>query len=268
MGLMRVVVTGGQGDLGARVVRRLREAGHDVVPASRRTGVDLSTGAGLRDAVLGAQAVVHCATNPTRAAAVDVAGTRLLADAVAQEGHRSGVAPHLVSVSIVGCDRTPLPYYRAKHDSELAIERAGVPATVARATQFHALAAFVAKSLRLGPIGLTIGDLAIQPVDVEWVAARLADHTHGPAPQGFRRAVDLAGPEVHTLPELARRVAEHDGRAPSRRTLRIPPLGATMRAFAQRAIVPVGEVETGGRRFEDWLAAQPSPLPRGMRDSS
>lgn len=266
---MRIVVTGGSGDLGSRVVRALTERGHEAVPASRRTGVDLTTGAGLRDALVAADAVVHCATNPAKAAAVDVAGTRLLSDAVAQEGLRTGSsAPHLVSVSIVGCDRNPYAYYRAKYDSELAIELAGVPATIVRATQFHALAGFITRALHVGPLDITIGDMAVQSVDIDWVATRLADHAEGTRPTGFTRAVDLAGPEVLTLPELAQLVAEHNGSSTRHRTLRLPAVGGILRAFAGRTQVPSGPVETGGRSFTEWLAAQPTPLPRGMHDRS
>jgi uncharacterized protein YbjT (DUF2867 family) len=266
---MRIVVTGGWGDLGSRVVRDLEGRGHDVVPASRRSGVDLTTGAGLRDVLVDTEAVVHCATNPSKAGAVDVAGTRLLADAIAQEGLRARTAaPHLVSISIVGCDRNPYPYYRAKYDSELAIELTGVPATIVRATQFHSLAAFIAKTLRVGPVGLTLGDMALQPVDIDWVATRLADHTEGARPAEFTRAADLAGPAVLSLPELAKLVGEHDGRESRRRILRVPPIGGTMRAFSSGVQLPTGAAETGGRSFGEWLSAQPSPLPRGVHARS
>ena len=79
---MRIVVVGGQGDLGARVVERALAAGHDVASASRRTGVDLRTGAGLTQALAGADAVVLCAMNPTRAAAVELEGTRRILTAL------------------------------------------------------------------------------------------------------------------------------------------------------------------------------------------
>ena len=261
---MRIVVVGGLGDLGLRVVRELADRGHAVSSASRRTGVDLRTGAGLRDAFAGVDAVVHCATDPTRSRAVDVAGTRLLVDAVTQEGlRRSAPAPHVVSVSIVGCDRVPYGYYRSKMASEQVLEHSGIPATVVRATQFHALAAFMAKLLRLGPLGLSVGDLRLQPVDIDWVAARLADHAEGPSPAGLARATDLAGPAASSLDGLQALVAQHDDRA-APRPLRIPPVGAAMRAVSSGALLPSPAAELGGRSFADWLAEQPRPLPRRM----
>lgn len=260
---MRVVVTGGAGDLGARVVRELAGRGHEAVPASRRTGVDLATGARLDAALDGAYAVVHCATDPRHAQAVDVDGARRIAESVA----RLGGSTHLVAVSIVGCDLVPYAYYRAKRDTERVLEESGRPATVLRATQFHSLAAFLATTLRVGRAAFTIGDMAIQPVDVDWVATRLADLAESPAPEGYRRATDVAGPQPFTMRQLGRLVARHDGR-PAPAVLRIPPVGGVLRAFSQRANLPGDEVETGGRPFQEWLAGRPSPLPRAFHDQA
>ena len=99
---MRIVVTGGAGDLGSRVVREATARGHDVLPASRRTGVDLTTGEGLEDVLLGADTVVHCADDTSRGDTVTVYATRRLADAAASHG------VHLVHISIVGIDQHPM----------------------------------------------------------------------------------------------------------------------------------------------------------------
>ena len=178
---MRIVVVGGQGDLGARVVERALAAGHDVASASRRTGVDLRTGAGLTQALAGADAVVLCAMNPTRAAAVELEGTRRILTAL---DAGSGSPAHVVYISIVGCDVPGYPYYGVKHRTEQVLEAWGGPATVVRATQFHALAAFFA-GFRVGRLGARVGDMAIQPVDIEFVAQRLSEVASGPAPQRF-----------------------------------------------------------------------------------
>lgn len=260
---MRIVITGGQGDLGARVGRRLSEQGHEVVTASRRTGVDLRSGVGLAEVLERAYAVVHLATDPRRARAVDVGGARRLVAALSQ---LESPAP-VVAISIVGCDRTPYGYYRAKWETEQLLESSGRPVTVLRTTQFHALAAFLPRLLGLGPVGLTVGHLAVQPVDIEWVASTLADLATGPAPIGYRRATDLAGPDVLTVPELDALVRAHTGRPP-RRTVSMPAVGPLLRSLDQRGLVPDGPVETGGRTFEQWLAAQPGTLPRTYHDRS
>ena len=254
VGGMRVVVTGGAGDLGARVVRGLAGRGVEVVSASRRTGVDLSTGLGLEAVLADTDTVVHCADDTSAGDAVTVYGTRRLADASADRGI------HLVHVSIVGVDDHPLPYYRRKLRAEQGITAAGGPSTVLRATQFHSLAAYFARSLTRGPVTFTVGDMAFQPVDTDAVAARLVDLALGPRPGSPTRARDLAGPDVLDLPALARLVRRHRG-ASAPRIVHLPPVGATMRAFARRQNVPApGTADVAGRPFAAWLAEQPEVL--------
>ncbi|MFC7486783.1 hypothetical protein ACOCJ7_11130 [Knoellia sp. CPCC 206453] len=130
-----------------------------------------------------------------------------------------------------------------------------------RATQFHSLAAFFATAGRVGPLTFSIGSMRIQPVDIDWVARRLADYATGPAPSGYRRAVDIAGPTAYTADQMAATLAAHDGRKPPR-VVRIPPLLPVMRGFSDGGILPGPEAETGGRPFEDWLDEQPTPMPR------
>jgi uncharacterized protein YbjT (DUF2867 family) len=166
------------------------------------------------------------------------------------------VVPHLVQVSIVGCDLNPFPYYRAKTEVEHRLELWGRPVTVVRATQFHPFAAAVARALALGPVALSLGDMAVQPVDPAWVASRLVDVVTGPAPQGFSRATDLAGPEVFAMSEIAGLLSSHAGRARPR-VVRVPPVGGAMRAFSDRTNVPRGDAEVGGQTFAQWLEGQP-----------
>jgi uncharacterized protein YbjT (DUF2867 family) len=248
---MRVLVTGGSGTLGSEVVAELRRRGHEATSASRRSGVDLATGEGVAEALTGMDAVVHCATRPQRAQAVDVEGTRRLAAEAARTG-----PPHVVYVSIVGCDANPFPYYRAKAQAESLLAAADLPVTVVRATQFHPFAAAVARALTLGPVALSLGDMAVQPAEVPWVASRLVDAATGPAPSGFRRATDLAGPELLSMADVAGALRRHRGTAPPR-VVRIPPVGGILRAFSARTNIPGPSVEIGGRSFSEWLQAQP-----------
>lgn len=257
---MRVLVTGGSGSLGSRVVAELGRRGHETRSGSRRTGLDLATGAGLAAAVAGVDAVVHCATRPQSPLRVDVEGTgRLVA-----ELSRQPVTPHLVYVSIVGCDRSPFPYYRAKTEVEERLALWRRPVTVVRATQFHPFAAAVARLLTVGPAALSIGGMAVQPADPTWVASRLVDVATGARPRGFSRATDLAGPDVLTMGELSTLLRRHVGKLPPH-VVRVPPLGGVLRSFSERVTVPTGAVEIGGQPFTTWLDAQPSrltPLPR------
>lgn len=231
------------------MVRQVTTRGHEVVPASRRTGVDLASGDGLEAVLSGADVVVHCADDPSRGDEVTVYGTRRLADAAAAQG------VHLVHISIVGIDDHPLGYYRRKLRAEQGIAAAGGAASVLRATQFHSLAAFFAQRLSLGPITATIGDMAFQPVDTDFVAERLADLALGPRPAAYLRATDVAGPEVLSVGEIATLLRAHRG-ASAPHVVRVPPLGRVMRAFAERRNVPAaGGAQTGGRTFAQWVAA-------------
>jgi uncharacterized protein YbjT (DUF2867 family) len=253
---MRILVTGGAGALGSLVVAQLQERGHDAVPASRRTGVDLSSGAGLAGVVQDVEAVVHCATSPPHARSVDVGGTGRLVAALAGQPR----APHLVAISIVGCDLNPYPYYVAKTAAEGIIMGSGLPATIVRATQFHTLAALLGRALSIGPFALTLGEMAVQPVDPAWVASQLADAAVGPRPDRPTRATDLAGPELLTMAQVVSALRAQAGR-PAPRLIRIPPVGGTMRAFSARTNIPGPEALSGGLAFAEWLSLKP----RGRR---
>ena len=140
---MTILVTGGTGTLGRPTVERLRAAGHDVRILSRTPGPDrvvgdVTTGAGLAEAMRGVDTVLHLATS---AGKKDPRQTQNVVDAA-----RAAGVTHLVYISIVGVDVNPYPYYRAKLESEQIIERSGIPFTILRATQFHD---FIAMFLRL-----------------------------------------------------------------------------------------------------------------------
>jgi len=255
---MRIVVTGGSGNLGREVMDALASLGHDAVSASRRTGVDLRTGAGLAASLAGADAVVHTADTlrPWEFREVTIGGTRRLGEAVASMDR----PPHVIYISIVGVDHHPYAYYRAKYAAEMALRDLSIPATILRATQFHSLAAALA-GMRIGPVGLGVRGMAIQPVDIAWVGRRLAELASGPVPASFTRAPDLAGPDRFGARAIAKLVARHTGRSAPRR-LDLPPIGATLRAFAEGVVLPGPDAEVGGERFVTWLARQPRVLPR------
>lgn len=252
-------MAGGFGDLGSRVAREADRRGHDVEPVSRRTGTDLATGEGLAGALRGAEVVVNCADDPRRGDAVTVAGTRRLAEAVhaIHAAHAAQTPVHLVHISIVGIDDFPMAYYRRKLAAEAALAASGAAVTVLRATQFHSLAATFARSLTRGGLTFQVAGMAFQPVDTDWVATQLLDLAEAPRPTGYRRAPDVAGPEVLTVAQLAAGLRQHDGRKAGR-VVRLPaPFGA-LRAFGKRQNIPAaGQGRTGGRTFADWLAEQP-----------
>jgi uncharacterized protein YbjT (DUF2867 family) len=193
-----VLVTGGSGTFGSRLVPLLAGAGHDVRVLSRRAGAgthvgDLSTGAGLAAACAGADVVVHAASDTRRFGRTDEAQTRRLLAAC-------GGARHLLYVSIVGIEAIPYPYYRRKLACEGLVAGGGVPWSILRATQFHELLDLVLGFAARLPAAALPLDFQFQPVAAAEVAARVAGLV-GAGPAGT--ADDFGGPEVRTLAELA-----------------------------------------------------------------
>ncbi len=188
----------------------LQEAGHTVRQMSRRgTGAggvrgDLATGLDLRAATAGAEVVIHAASDPRgNPWEVDVAGTRRLVQAVDRERLR-----HLVHVSIVGVDRIPLGYYRAKFAAEQVLLASGLPVTLLRVTQFHSFLDSLFATARRGPLLPVPMGWRLQPVDVGEVAAHITEVVARP-PAGD--VVEYGGPEVLTAVDLARAWAAAEG---------------------------------------------------------
>jgi uncharacterized protein YbjT (DUF2867 family) len=240
------LVTGATGALGVPTVHRLRAAGHDVRALSRRSGpglttADLLTGAGLREAVAGAETVLHLATGPRGKG--DVEATRRLLDAATDDGVR-----HLVLISIVGIDDIPLGYYRDKVVIERLVRESGLPSTVLRATQFHSFVASMFTAQRRLPV-LVAPAIPLQPIAVEEVADRLAELADA-APAG--RVADIGGPEQHRLPELARMWARATGARRSVLPLSLP--GKLFAAYRSGAALVPGPA-FGRQTFAAHLAA-------------
>ncbi|MDB1088829.1 SDR family oxidoreductase [Streptomyces sp. ACA25] len=247
------LVTGGTGTLGRAVVRRLMQDERPVRVLSRRPRPvgsraacewavgDLRTGQGIDDAVRGAGPIVHCATTRT---GKDVTATRTLVEAAGRAG-----SPHLVYISIVGTERVPMFYYRAKHECERVVAESGLPWTILRATQFHDLLAGLTTAQRLLPVALAPGGgMCFQPVDVREVAERLVELASG-APAG--RVPDLAGPEVREGTDLARAVLSAHGRRRPVVPVVLP--GKASRALRDGALT-VPERAVGRITFEEYLA--------------
>jgi uncharacterized protein YbjT (DUF2867 family) len=227
MNRREILVTGGTGLLGSRVVVRLSEAGEGVRVMSRYRRAntvrgDLLTEDGLEAAVEGIGTIIHCASSPIRPRQVDVTGTeRLLRVAT-----RAGVS-HVVFISIVGVDRNPyFPYYRMKLETERTVEQASMPWTILRATQFHEFVLRQIRFLELGPVALAPKGFLLQPIDTGEVADRLVELALS-EPAG--RAPDVGGPEAKTFADLARSYQKAAGRY--RKLLEVPIPGKTARAL-------------------------------------
>src|ERR1700733_3247306 len=207
MTLRPPLVTGGTGTLGQQVVSRLREAGREVRILTRRSrsgldGVefatgDLATGEGLATAVRGVAPIVHCASQQKG----DAEAARNLVRAVSNEDGNGNeeIPPHLVYISIVGVDRFPRGYFKAKLAAETVIARSGLPWTTLRATQFYDLILKGARPLGKLPVVPVPSGFVTQPVDSGEVADRLAELALA-EPSG--RVPDMAGPQVLAFAEV------------------------------------------------------------------
>jgi uncharacterized protein YbjT (DUF2867 family) len=238
-----ILVTGGTGILGRHLVARLTEAGRPVRVLSRTRGPyigDLTTGAGLAEALDGVRTFIHLASEPRRRGA-DVTGARNLIAAAPQ-------GAHLVYISIVGVDRHPYSYYRAKFEVEGLIERSGLPYTILRAVQFHDLLLSTVRGLARLPIVPVPAGVSFQPVETGEVAGRLAALAMG-EPAG--RVPDMGGPEILGMAEIARTYLRAAGKR--RPVLPVPVLGKVFAAYRQGVHLAPGHRD-GRTTFAEFAA--------------
>jgi uncharacterized protein YbjT (DUF2867 family) len=245
---MKIVVIGGSGLIGSKLVEKLREDGHDPLAASPDSGFDTITGEGLAEALEGAHAVVDVANAPAvEDAAVleffQTSSRNLLAAETAV-----GVRHHVV-LSVVGADRLPESgYLRAKVAQEELVKAATVPYTILRATQFFEFIGRIADSSTDGDT-VRLSPALVQPEAADDVAAALADVAVDAPMNGI---IELAGPEAFPLDELARRVlsANNDPRQVT------PDVHA--RYFGaeldDQSLAAGDDARIAPTHFEDWLS--------------
>jgi uncharacterized protein YbjT (DUF2867 family) len=254
-----ILITGGTGTLGARVVRRLHAGGHDLRVLSRRGGAsldgvdyrtgDLLKGEGVVEAVKGTGVVVHCAG----AARGDDVATSNLVRAASGAGVR-----HLVLISVIGVDRIPVTsrvdramfgYFGHKLAAERIVAESGLPWTALRAAQFHQSLISLARQMAKLPVIPVPAGFRFQPVDADDVAERLGELALG-SPQGL--VPDLAGPRIYPMAELIGSCLRGLGKF--RLLLPAPIPGKAARAIRSGANLNPDRA-VGRRTWEDVLAA-------------
>jgi uncharacterized protein YbjT (DUF2867 family) len=247
---MKIVVIGGTGLIGSKLVSKLGEHGHETIAASPDTGVNTLTGEGLDDALAGASVVVDVSNAPAweDAAVMEffktATGNLLAAEAAA------GVAHH-VALSVVGTERlTESGYFRAKLAQEELIKGSSIPYSIVRATQFYEFMARIADDATDGNT-VRLPPALIQPMAADDVASGVGRVAAGAPLDGM---VEIAGPEQFRLDELIRGVLtkRNDPREvvtdPQARYFGINP--------SERALLPGADARVAETRFSDWLEQQ------------
>lgn len=244
---MKIVVIGGTGLIGRKVVSNLREKGHEAIAASPKTGVNTITGEGLTEAVAGAQVVIDLANSPDFAdeavmAFFKTSGRNLMAAEV-----KAGVKHH-ICLSVVGSDRLPdSGYLRAKLVQEELIKASGIPYTIIRSTQFFEFLGGIAQSATDGGT-VRLSPAHLQPVASDDVAALVTKVATAAPANGV---IELAGPERIGLDDLVRRylAAKHDARKVVT-DVHARYFGAELN---DRSLTPGDSPNIGSTDFETWL---------------
>lgn len=249
---MKIVVIGGTGLIGSKLVDHLRRRGHEAVAASPASGVNTITGEGLAEVLAGASVVVDVANSPSfEDKAVleffETSGRNLLA-AEATAGVK-----HHVALSVVGTDRlSESGYFRAKIAQEKLITSAGIPYTIVRSTQFFEFLSGIVKSGTDGDV-VRLSPAFVQPIASDDVALAMADYTLGAPVDGI---VEIAGPERVRLSDLVQRymISTQD----SRKVV----ADADARYFGAKleddTLVPGKDPRLGAVKYETWIN-QPKP---------
>jgi uncharacterized protein YbjT (DUF2867 family) len=242
---MKIAVIGGTGLIGSQVVKNLNAAGHEAVPHSQSTGVDVISGQGLDEAVAGADVVINLTNSPTfdeaSPAFFQTSMDNLLAAA------QKGGVEHFVILSIVGADQVPeLDYYRAKVLQEDLLAAGPIPYSIVRATQFME---FIGAVLSWTADGDTVRLPAtpIQPIASKDVADAVAEVAVGTPLGGIR---NIAGPEIFSLDELGRITLSHEG---DTRTVVTDPT-AGMFAVVKGDVLTDKDAHLAPTHYADWLA--------------
>jgi uncharacterized protein YbjT (DUF2867 family) len=197
---MKVTVVGASGLIGAKVVEFLKAYGKDVVASSRSSGVDVLTGAGLADALAGADALVDVTNSPSFEAGPVMEFFRTSATNLVDAARRAGVA-HYVALSIVGVDGLPdSAYFRAKVAQEKIIAESGIPYSIVRATQFAEFTDAIIESMTVAN-EVRVPDALIQPIQADQVASAVARVAVGEPLNGI---VNVGGPSKLTFEQMAR----------------------------------------------------------------
>jgi len=250
---MKLTIIGGSGLIGSKLVTVLRDHGHEVVPASLETGVDLLSGQGLAEAVVGADVVVDVSNSPSFEADAALAFFRTATGNILAAEQAAGVGHH-VALSVVGTQRlSESGYFRAKIAQEELITEGPVPFSIVHATQFFEFVGGIADmsttdgTVRLAPV-------LFQPMAADDVAAAVGRVAVGPPVNGI---VEVGGPEQFRLDELVRQTLT--ARQDPREVVTDPEAPYSGAHVTERTLVPDDGALLAGTPFATWLTTNLTP---------
>jgi len=250
---MKIVVIGGTGLIGSKLVTKLNAGGHEAVAAAPNTGVNTLTGEGLADVLKGAQVVVDVSNSPSfeDAAVMNFfqTSTRNLLSYEAAAG-----VGHHVALSIVGSERLPESgYMRAKVAQEKLIKEGPIPYSIIHSTQFFEFVKRIADEATIGT-SIRLPPVLFQPIASDDVVSALFEVATSSPLNG---AIEIAGPEVFRFDELIRQRLRADN--DPREVVADPKARYFGAELSDRSIVPGDEARLGETHFEDWLSRSTVP---------
>jgi uncharacterized protein YbjT (DUF2867 family) len=250
---MKIVVIGGSGLIGSKVVKKLGEHGHEAVAASPDSGVNTLTGEGLAEVLEGASVVVDVSNSPSFADAPVMEFFKTSTGNLLSYEAAAGVRHH-VALSIVGTDQlSDSGYLRAKAAQEKLIKESSIPYSIVRATQFFEFVNRIADEATDGDT-VRLPPVRFQPMAADDVAGAVAGVAMGAPLNGI---VEVAGPEQFRFDELIR--LGLSARKDPREVIADPHARYFGAELGERSLVPGDDAQLGETRFEDWLSRSASP---------
>jgi uncharacterized protein YbjT (DUF2867 family) len=258
---MKVVIIGGTGLIGSRVVQKLREHGHEAVPASPDTGVNTLTGEGLAGALAGADVVVDVSNSPSFEDAAVLAFFEISTGNLLAAEKQAGVRHH-VALSVVGTERlSGSGYIRAKQAQEELIRESGIPYSIVRATQFFEFVPKIADALTAGE-EVRVPPVLFQPIAADDVAKAVGKVSVGAPLNG---TIEVAGPQQFRLDEIIRRAL--GARKDPRKVVADPEARYYGATLGERTLLPGDGARLGEVTLEMYVkqkaAAAPAPVAAG-----
>ncbi|NBH12318.1 SDR family oxidoreductase [Amycolatopsis sp. SID8362] len=250
---MKIVVIGGSGLIGSKLVRKLTAHGHEAVPASPDSGVNTLTGEGLAEVLDGAQVLVDVSNSPSFADDAVLEFFRTSTGNLLAAGEKAGVEHH-VALSVVGTGRlTESGYFRAKITQEKLIKESGRPYSIVHATQFFEFVGSIAQAAAEGNT-VRLSDARIQPMAADDVATAVGRVAAGAPLNG---TVEVAGPEQFGLDELIRTGLAFRG--DPREVITDPDARYFGALLDKDMLLPGPDARLADTRFADWLPLNPPP---------